>query len=131
MGDYMEMDIDMFWMYGKNRHRHQRALNKRFRELNNHVIDRYAVIQDATYFFEYDRDHWQKQQFPAEYFMVVDYHFVDKETGRESRSYRDSANHLKTCNLLWKQMSDFINEGEMNITWGNALPYAEVKEGTK
>ena len=132
--------MEMFWMDGKNRHNHQRALNKVFRSVNKNIendelwLGRFAVVQEATYFFEHDRDHWQRQKYPAEYYMVVEYHFIDKKTGRVSRSCRDIVNHLKTSDQLWRQMNDFIVVECNDDVWGaeekpsveNAVDYRKV-----
>lgn len=134
------MDMGMYYMDGKNRHHHQRALNKIFRQLNKSIendelwLGRFAVVQDSTSFHEYERDHWEKQQHPAEYYMLVNYHFVDKKTGRVSRRYYDKANYLKNTLILPEQMNDFIVIDCNEDVWGaaekptleNAVDYRKV-----
>lgn len=128
------------YMSGKNRRKHQRLLNKTFKNLNKQIkndelwLGRFEVVQDATYFFESERDHWQKREYPAEYYLTVYYHFVDKKTGRESKSYYDSANSLNTSNRIFLQMNDFITRECFEDTWGaaeqptvhNAVDYRKV-----
>ena len=128
------------FMTSANHRKHQRAINKVFRAVNKSICDdelwlgRFAVVQEATYFFKYDSDYWQRQKYPAEYYMVVEYHFVDKKTGRISRSCRDVANNLEISNKLWQQMNDFIVVECNDDVWGateqptrdNAVDYRKV-----
>lgn len=132
--------MGMYYMDGKNRRHHQRALNKVFRQLNKSIEDdglwlgRFAIVQDSTSFYEYERDYWEKRQHPAEYSMSVNYHFVDKKTGRTSRSYHASVYHLKTSLVLFQQMNEFIVVDCHKDVWGaaekptreNAVDYRKV-----
>ena len=112
----------MRWMYSQHRRKHQRVINKIFRELNNSLdkdglfAGRFQVIQERTNFYDYERDWEDKQTYPNEYYMVVYYHFIDNATGKVSRTYYDCVNHLKTSPyFLLQQMTMFINNNAYAI----------------
>ena len=100
--------MDKFmWKSSQYRRKHQRALNKTFRELNNLIKKdekfkgRYTIVQEYTKFFEYDRD-FEEMYHPKEYYLVVAYHFKDNKTGVISKSFYDHAMSLYEYRLFEK-----------------------------
>lgn len=97
----------MGYKYSQYRKRHQRAVNKLFRELNKGLEDddlwhgRFVAVQDSSWFKQYEDK--------SGYYLYVVYHFVDKKTGQKSwRQYCEDANWLCNSARLWWQMNDFI-----------------------
>ena len=102
----------MDYKYSQYRKKHQRALNKQFRRLNKGIENddlwrgRFVAIQDRSFFIKWEDN--------SGYYLMVEYHFIDKKNGQESwRHFWDNAGHLCTTSKLWWDMNDFIvNESE-------------------
>jgi hypothetical protein len=93
--------------YSSHRKRHQRAVNKVFRSLNENIEKdslwqgRFKIVQESSHFHNYDPSGWK---------LVVAYHFVDTQTGYESHRFIDFSNQLCMwggTKIFW-QMNDFI-----------------------
>ena len=104
----------MSYKYSVNRRKHQRAVNKVFREVNKIIYDdelwlgRFAVVQDCSYMY------LEKEDSGSDYkewgVLIVVYHFIDKKTGRKSTKFRNNSNFITNSNKIMYHMNRFIVE---------------------
>lgn len=116
----------MGWRSSENRKRHQSLVNKTFRNMNKSIAKdalwrgRFVIEQNASYFLPYgDGGHY----------LVIDYQFRDKKTGRISKKTGES-NALCMWNgaKLFYEMNDFITNDCYEDVWAN--PQKNIYEDT-
>ena len=107
----------MGWRSSRYRKRHQSLINKTFRNMNKSIVKdslwrgRFVVEQNASWFLPYgDGGHY----------LVVDYQFRDKKTGRISKRTGE-ANSLCMWHgsKLFHEMNDFIAVDCFDDVWAN------------
>lgn len=111
------------FMTSANHRKHQRAINKVFRDINKSICDdelwlgRFAVVQCHTVFIIYKYEDSECGT------MYIFYQFVDKKTGRRSQTYYSDTNDIlnHSYKIYWR-MNDFIVKDCSPDVWG-----AEIK----
>lgn len=114
---------DYRFMTSANHRKHQRAINKVFRDINKSICDdelwlgRFAVVQCHTVFNIYKYEDSECGT------MNIFYQFIDKKTGRRSRVYHSNTNEILNYSYTTlSRMNDFIVNDCFPDVWG-----AEVK----
>ncbi len=97
----------MQWLTSKNRKRHQRAMNKLIRKLNENIKNdclwhgRFFIRQESAQWYEYDDGSGAE--------LLVILQFIDKKTGYVWKT-AETVNHWRIWNgsHLWWEMNSFI-----------------------
>ncbi len=108
----------MAWRSSMYRKRHQSLFNKVCRNMNKSIAKddlwrgRFVIEQNASWFIPYgDGGHY----------LVVDYQFRDKKTGRISKRMGEANSlcHWNGSKLFW-EMNDFITKDCYDDVWADA-----------
>lgn len=118
----------MDWLTSQNRKRHQRAINKSVRRVNQAIEKddlwhgRFVIRQERSEFYSYE------DKSGAELWVVLC--FLDKKTGTKWH-IADTVNHFRTRDNAWLfyEMNRFIIEKAK--AWENDLPYEDKTDYTK
>lgn len=108
----------MGWKYSRYRKRHQRAVNKIFRDVNNVIKNdelwrgRFVVEPKMSFFTSYYENGYGE--------LFVHYQFRDKKTNR-THYYAEHSNRICIFNgaHIFRQMNDFIVNDCYDDTWAN------------
>lgn len=112
----------MSYKYSVNRRKHQRAVNKVFREVNKVIyndelwLGRFAVVQDCSYMYTEKETNGSDYKEWGELFVA--YYFVDKKTGRKSDKFMDNSNLITNSTRIMYHMNKFIVEDCYPDVWG-------------
>lgn len=108
----------MDWKYSRYRKKHQRAVNKVFRDVNNTIRNdelwrgRFVVEPIMSNFVTcYENGYGE---------LFIHYQFRDKKTGR-TKYYADYSNHIcmyDGCHIFY-QMNNFIVKDCYDDTWAD------------
>lgn len=105
------------------RKRHQRMVNKVFREANRIVenddlwLGRFVVKQKASWFYDFFND--------GEPYLLVEYYFYDKKTKTQSRSHFARDFDIFLLSHLMYGMNEFIIH-EVKV-WENENPRTDER----
>ena len=108
----------MGWRSSEKKKRHQSQFNKVCRNINQSIIKdelwrgRFVIEQNASWFLPYG---------DGSHYLVVDYQFRDKKTGRISKKMGEANSlcHWNGSKLFW-EMNDFITKDCYNDVWADA-----------
>lgn len=112
----------MSYKYSINRRKHQRAVNKVFREVNKVIYDdelwlgRFAVVQDCSYMYITKED--SGSDYKEWGVLAVVYYFIDKKTGRKSNKFTSNSNLITNSSKIMYLMNKFIVEDCYPDVWG-------------
>lgn len=107
----------MNWRSSMYRKRHQSQFNKVCRNMNKSIAEdnlwhgRFVIEQNASWFLPYG---------DGSHYLVVDYQFRDKKTGRISKRMGEANPlcHWNGSKLFW-EMNDFITKDCFDDVWAN------------